>query len=754
MTSAKAIAAAYGGEARGNTAHIPTPGHSNRDRGTVVTMDAAAPGGALVHSFNGGDPLAIKDELRDRGLLPEHTAKPDCGPWKPVAAFEYADAEGAVIYRTVRLEPEAWSGPGKRPKEFRAERHEQGRWLPGMSKCERVPYRLPELQAAIAAEQAIYLVEGEAKADRVAAMGCAATAVAFGAKGWRSDYAKFFRGSRVCIMPDNDVPGRDFARRAYADIDAASGWPFVLELPGLPDKGDVLDWQGDAAQLLQLTQYAFKAPEPDWLKTEASVPANDADPVDLWGAFDPPAMPEGLLPPMLEQWARANASMMGCDPAGLAMAALATCAAAIPDEVKLKVKVHDTWTESARIWVAVVGDPSTKKSPILSAATGPLCRIDTQKMRAWQERVREWDALSADEKKAHPRPAQTRLRIEDATVEAAQQVLEGSPWGVMLLQDELSGLFGAMDKYSGGKGAQADRAFWLRSFNGGEYAVNRVARGAALIPNLSVSMLGGIQPEPLRKIAGDAVDDGLLQRLFPIILRRATMGRDEPMPPVNARYSDLIEALHTLKAPGWMGSGTLEFSAGAQAIRRELEARHLELQGLETINRKLAAHIGKYDGLFARLCVIWHCVESVGAPDGLPVTVSEQTARRVADFLHRFLLAHAVAFYAGCLGLSDDHDRLTGIAGHILAHRLERVTNRDIARGDRTMRGLKDFEVRPLLEQLEALGWLERVEAPRPSSPPHFAVNPAVHTKFEAKGRAEEQRRKMARETIAGLVKP
>jgi hypothetical protein len=48
-----------------------------------------------------------------------------------------------------------------------------------------------------------------------------------------------------------------------------------------------------------------------------------------------------------------------------------------------------------------------------------------------------------------------------------------------------------MDKYSG-RGAAKDRAFWLQSFHGGPYAVNRIARGVAMIENLSVSLLGGI----------------------------------------------------------------------------------------------------------------------------------------------------------------------------------------------------------------------------------------------------------------------
>ena len=48
------------------------------------------------------------------------------------------------------------------------------------------------------------------------------------------------------------------------------------------------------------------------------------------------------------------------------------------------------------------------------------------------------------------RPVQKRLCLEDTTIEAAQEVLAGSPTGVLLHQDELSGWFGSMDKYSGG----------------------------------------------------------------------------------------------------------------------------------------------------------------------------------------------------------------------------------------------------------------------------------------------------------------
>lgn len=157
--------------------------------------------------------------------------------------------------------------------------------------------------------------------------------------------------------------------------------------------------------------------------------------------------------------------------------------------------------------------------------------------------------------------------------------------------------------------------------------------------------------------------------------------------------------------------------------------------------------------------MIWHCIDYCSDPFGdadsseIPREITEETAQRVADFMHQFLLPHAIAFYAGCLGLSGDHDALEAIAGHILAHKLTEVTNRDVARGDRVMRKLTDYELKPLLEQLEAMSWLERMDGPRPSSKPRFAVNPRVHEVFADHAANETERRKKVREMIAQAVR-
>ena len=396
--------------------------------------------------------------------------------------------------------------------------------------------------------------------------------------------------------------------------------------------------------------------------------------------------------------------------------------------------------------MALVGLPSTMKSPIMSTVASPLRAIDAEMAR--KNQTARWPSTTGCRKRKSrrgSRPKQTRLAMQDTTIEAAQEILQGQPGRrAACIRTSCPAGSARWTSTRARAAPQKDRAFWLQSCNGGLYAVNRIGRGSVLIPNLSVSILGGIQPEIIRKLAEDSHDDGLLQRLIPIMLRPAVVGRDEKPSQSVAEYNSLIGRLHHIGSP-IMGGGLLEggtvlhFDDGALAIREGLEKRHLELAQCESINRKLAAHIGKYNGIFARLCVVWHCVEHAGS--NIPATVTEDTARRVTGFLHGFLLPHALAFYAGMLGLSDDHDRLAAVAGYILAHKLERVTNRDVQRGDRSMRKLTRRETEAIFEQLDALGWITRTPGPRPSDPPHWIVNPVVHQKFAERGEAETERR-------------
>ena len=90
---------------------------------------------------------------------------------------------------------------------------------------------------------------------------------------------------------------------------------------------------------------------------------------------------------------------MGADRAGLAMSALVVCGTAIRDRIQLQVKEHDSeWCE-LRGYGALLGDPSTMKSPIIKKAFAPIARIDGKLRRDYAAKRAKYDALPTKEKK-------------------------------------------------------------------------------------------------------------------------------------------------------------------------------------------------------------------------------------------------------------------------------------------------------------------------------------------------------------------
>src|SRR5205085_10741321 len=73
-------------------------------------------------------------------------------------------------------------------------------------------------------------------------------------------FAKYFDGRRVVILPDNDEAGRKHAREVAANLSPVAAEVRILELPGLPPKGDVSDWFASGGTLQQLQRLADAAP--------------------------------------------------------------------------------------------------------------------------------------------------------------------------------------------------------------------------------------------------------------------------------------------------------------------------------------------------------------------------------------------------------------------------------------------------------------------------------------------------------------
>lgn len=170
------------------------------------------------------------------------------GTRRIVAAYDYRDESGELLYQAIRYAP----------KGFSQRRPDGDGWVYKLNGVRRVPYRLPELLAADPA-QPVFIVEGEKDSDRLAALGFVATTNAGGAGKWRNEYNEYLRGRHVVILPDNDDPGREHAAKVARSLRDIAANVRVLELPGLKLKGDVSDWLdagGVVDELLVLTDSA------------------------------------------------------------------------------------------------------------------------------------------------------------------------------------------------------------------------------------------------------------------------------------------------------------------------------------------------------------------------------------------------------------------------------------------------------------------------------------------------------------------
>ncbi|MDO8137457.1 MAG: CHC2 zinc finger domain-containing protein [Candidatus Brocadiales bacterium] len=175
----------------------------------------------------------------------------DNGPGKIVATYEYKDKGGKLLYVKERIEP----GENGRSKRFVFKHLAGERWITGRD-CEPVPYNLPALAKATYA----VVVEGEGKVDLLKGWGLTATSLDTGANStWRMEYLPYFEGKRVVILPDNDTPGREYAQRIATALHGKAKEVKVVELPGLGEAEDIIDWQrkgGTKEKLLGLIKQA------------------------------------------------------------------------------------------------------------------------------------------------------------------------------------------------------------------------------------------------------------------------------------------------------------------------------------------------------------------------------------------------------------------------------------------------------------------------------------------------------------------
>ena len=395
-----------------------------------------------------------------------------------------------------------------------------------------VPFQLHKI--ANSPRRPVFIVEGEKDVLALAKVGLLATCNAGGAGKWKAEHTACLGGRKVIVLPDNDEPGRKHAQAVAFTLNGIAESIHVVELPGLPDKGDVSDWLAAGRTADELVRIVKAAPE--W--TPESQPWHEI--VSLT-ELSLPGFPSNALPDVLCNWVEAESCATQTPLALAGLLGLAVCSAVIARRVV--VEARQGWIEPTNLFVTILLESGNRKSAVFSDAVQPLRDLEfeyiedakqdfAQRMSEYRQaeaRLKKLEKKASDTGDAEARreacdfavefsqmemPVLPRLLVDDATSEKLGMILSDQGGRIASMSPEGS-VFDLMDgKYDKKGTPQFD--VYLKGHSGDDLLTDRVGRESVRVKSPSMTCAFAVQPAVIEGLARNAVfrGRGLLARFL------------------------------------------------------------------------------------------------------------------------------------------------------------------------------------------------------------------------------------------------
>ncbi|NOT10989.1 MAG: DUF3987 domain-containing protein [Methylococcaceae bacterium] len=562
------------------------------------------------------------------------------------------------------------------------------------------------------------------------------------------------------------VEGRDYGATT-SKFYANNGTPVVNSmahgggkyfLRALPKFDSGFCVQSEAAPIEALIEFEWERP----IEIESNVP-----PVD---ALTPELIPEPLRP-----WLADVSHRMQTPPDFAAVSAIVIAGSLIGAGCSIRPKRYDDWEVVPNVWGACIGRPSvvlkspSMKEPMqllerLQAEFGELfeqekagAEFDSLANKAMLDDVKgqlskaakgagkdravnpdDMQKLKADylelTQNAEHEATRRLFKTNESSIQSMTVLQTQNPRGILVFRDELTGLLVKWDREDG----QDERAYFLEGWNGnGSYTDCKIGRGVTDAKQICISLLGGIQPDKLKRYlyqAQQGNNDGMMQRLqlavWPDEPEHWQLIDTIPNKADKQRAYDIVKRLAELDFIQYGATQSeyddrpyFRFDEAGQAVFNKwiIELQTVKIRREE--NPLMAEHFGKFRSLMPSLALIFHCIEIAdGKARG---NVSEKAARLAVEWCS-YLESHARRIYA--MAESPEHEAAVRLADKIKAKALPSpFTTRDVER--KCWHGLKDKqEIESACNILIDENWLMMTRKPKPSTGrpplPDYYINP------------------------------
>lgn len=255
-----------------NSIKAVCPCHGDKKASLSITYDEASKK-TLIYCHAGCDTKSILDSigLSFCDLGSNSTSNSQNSNIENI--YPYVDENGILLFEKIRF----------KNKDFRQRRYIDGHTIWGLSagvytetypgsnnyspkdrpgannitlqEQPKVLYNLPKLIYSVNEGYPVYIVEGERDVGTMTKLGLTATTAPNGAgngnKKWLDSYSKYFKGASVIIMPDNDEPGKVFAKDIQSKLKNYAHATKIITISDKP-KGDISDWINEGHSITEL----------------------------------------------------------------------------------------------------------------------------------------------------------------------------------------------------------------------------------------------------------------------------------------------------------------------------------------------------------------------------------------------------------------------------------------------------------------------------------------------------------------------
>ncbi len=393
-----------------------------------------------------------------------------------------------------------------------------------------------------------------------------------------------------------------------------------------------------------------------------------------------PLFDTDLLPCKVRGFSKALCESLQVSPGMVAPAVVSVSALGI--QKKFIVRPLPGWDEPPNLYIAVVQEPSERKSPTMKEVLVPVYEYETEenerlapeiatykaKKEVLENRIRNTiNSLSKSGKKKDDEKyldmgdldtfqnelnqleevAPVRLAVDDVTMEVLGKLLEQNKERIGIMSTE-GGIFNIL------AGRYSDKTvidIVLKAYSGDRFSQDRLGRKGQTLNNPLITMLLYVQPIIIKEVMENSefVGRGLNAR-FLYSIPPSTIGKRRyrvmEIPKADrAEYVDTVKRLLAIPVPENPKAVELDGDADkiAESFFYEIEKE------MEDASPEFRAWLGKLHGTTMRIALSLHCLEHIEKSG--EYKISGETMKNAMQ-MGRYFKAHAEAAY-NIMGLMD-----------------------------------------------------------------------------------------------------